>query len=194
MKAELRSVTYRLLIVSATLFALIFTGASADAAEARAEHSFTRDGLTASWTDSYEFSDLDISESPGAPDTPSTSPDAAIGNEIIAAFESSASRINGGGIQPRKPNGCSFSPDKWGKANFKPVCDKHDICYSKGSKTSRKSCDQKFLAGLLGVCSKTYEPKKHAVKYTACSSVAGGYYQAVRKLAKSYYKGSGSSA
>ena len=25
------------------------------------------------------------------------------------------------------PNGCSYSPDKWGEANFKPSCDKHEF-------------------------------------------------------------------
>lgn len=45
---------------------------------------------------------------------------------------------------PRSTDGCSYSPDQWGKANFKPACDRHDICYSKSSKVNRKTCDTEF--------------------------------------------------
>lgn len=87
------------------------------------------------------------------------------------------------------PNGCSYSPDSWGKANFKPTCDRHDICYSRSSTTNRLTCDNTFRTGLKNECSRAY--KGSNIKLKACNGVAEVYYQAVRKFGASHYEGRG---
>lgn len=85
------------------------------------------------------------------------------------------------------PNGCTLSPDRWGRANFKPVCDRHDICYT--SATNRKTCDSRFLSGLKSVCTKSYPNQK--IRRGACLKIADTYYTAVRAAGSRFYKGSG---
>ncbi|GAA0966884.1 hypothetical protein [Frigoribacterium faeni] len=77
------------------------------------------------------------------------------------AEDSSASTSTTGGTSSQAsaavvPNGCTLSPDRWGNANFRPACDKHDICY--GSKMNRKDCDLQFRTNLMNICIATYKP------------------------------------
>lgn len=85
------------------------------------------------------------------------------------------------------PNGCSFSPDKWGRANFKPACDQHDLCYA--SKTDRRNCDGKLYERLLITCNSAYP--NEAVRRTACGVIAKKYFDVVRSVGWKFYKGSG---
>lgn len=88
------------------------------------------------------------------------------------------------------PNGCSYSPDSFGSANFKPTCDAHDLCYSDFSTTDRIDCDKTFLQGLLAECSRVYT----GIKRSTCNVVANTYYTAVRTVGGSFYEGQGSAA
>ncbi len=90
------------------------------------------------------------------------------------------------------PNGCTGVPDRWFKANFKPSCDKHDICYSKGSRTSRKNCDLALLANLTVACVNAYG--KIGAVVSGCVDTANSYYIGVRRFGKSHYVGRGSNA
>lgn len=86
------------------------------------------------------------------------------------------------------PNGCSYSPDQWGEANFKPSCDNHDICYSDSSNKNRLDCDNEFLSSLKAECDKAYNDP---VGQGACKSIAATYYGAVRAAGGNFYKGKG---
>lgn len=86
------------------------------------------------------------------------------------------------------PNGCSYSPDTWGKAKFRPACDAHDICYGNKKKINRLTCDVAFLGNLTYACNKAY-PK--GATRNSCAGVAGGYYTAVRGAGWAFYKGNG---
>lgn len=180
-------------LAAISLLVMPIASLPASAAPQQSEHSFVQNGFTATWADTENFSDIEVTRTPGVKDSLESSPDAEIGTEVISAWQYASDRLEGDPtISPREPNGCSFSPDKWGKANFKPTCDKHDVCYSKGSKTDRKRCDDKFMVGLVSVCKSTYGIK--SPKFATCSAIAGTYYQAVRKVGKSFYKGSGNPA
>lgn len=107
-----------------------------------------------------------------------------------------------GGMSARaKPNGCStptfthIITKKYNKL-FKPACNKHDVCYSSKSKTSRKSCDKKFLTNMRNICFKKYgKPSNPRIgKSGDCTGTAGIYYNSVRAFGKSHYKGKGSKA
>lgn len=39
-------------------------------------------------------------------------------------------------------DGCTWVPDSWGSANFRPACDRHDFCYSRQSSQDRLTCDK----------------------------------------------------
>lgn len=84
-------------------------------------------------------------------------------------------------------NGCSYSPDSWGKADFKPSCDKHDICYSSGSRTNRYTCDTRFYSNLKAECKRVYS--NTTVRLSACNKIAKVYYDAVRAFGGSHYAG-----
>ncbi|MEG8034417.1 phospholipase A2 [Sphingomonas sp. LR61] len=90
------------------------------------------------------------------------------------------------------PNGCTGVPDSYFKANFKPSCNKHDICYGKNSKTSRKNCDLALQRNLIGACTAAYG--KTAATINGCYQMANNYYVGVRALGKDHYKGKGSRA
>lgn len=87
------------------------------------------------------------------------------------------------------PNGCSFSPDAWGSADFKPTCDRHDICYSTPSTTDRRDCDGTFRAGLREECLRAYG--QTGARSRACLGVADVYYYAVRSAGWNFYEGQG---
>ncbi|MCF2710151.1 hypothetical protein I6E37_00215 [Schaalia hyovaginalis] len=86
-------------------------------------------------------------------------------------------------------DGCTWSPDRWGAANFRPACDRHDACYGPNSLSSRKVCDDQFYVQLQNVCIATY--RDQAVQKNACLGVALAYYQAVRQFGASHYQGKG---
>lgn len=104
--------------------------------------------------------------------------------------EMSTFRASGSVAAAARPNGCTKSPDRIFLANFKPACDKHDICYSSGSRTSRKNCDLAFRSNLVAQCKKAYGGTAGAVA-SGCAGQAGIYYSFVRSNGKSYYKGKG---
>ncbi|MDO4665240.1 MAG: phospholipase A2 [Actinomycetaceae bacterium] len=87
-------------------------------------------------------------------------------------------------------DGCTWSPDRWGKANFRPACDRHDKCYGHTSTVSRLQCDNNFHSDLRKICSAAYSKSK--VKKSACNGVAAAYYTGVRKFGRSHYQGKGS--
>ena len=90
------------------------------------------------------------------------------------------------------PNGCSYSPDHFLYVNFKPSCDKHDICYGKNSKTSRKNCDLAFRKNLGAACKAAMGA--FVAQTSGCNAMAETYYLFVRNAGKSHYKGKGSKA
>lgn len=116
-------------------------------------------------------------------------------DEEVSSVTSDGEATTDASFQMRaKTNGCTGVPQSWGKANFKPVCDRHDICYSKKSKTNRSICDLAFGAGLNAVCWKVYPKNKGtlvALKRTGCLAAANSYYAGVRTLGKAFYKGKG---
>lgn len=86
-------------------------------------------------------------------------------------------------------DGCTFSPDAWGSANFLPACNRHDFCYSSDNTQDRLTCDKLFYVDLQNICWAAYnsQPAQH----TACKGVAWSYYQAVRAFGGSHYEGRG---
>lgn len=86
-------------------------------------------------------------------------------------------------------DGCSFSPDRWGAANFRPACDHHDSCYSSGSRTNRSVCDKHFLGRLRAICDAAYP--NNSIKRNGCRGIAAGYYAVVRSAGWNFYEGKG---
>ena len=86
-------------------------------------------------------------------------------------------------------NGCSYSPDQWRRADFKPTCDDHDRCYSSTSYVNRLDCDTVFLSGLRASCTGAYPTE--AFRRSACLGVADLYYFAVRNTGGAFYEGQG---
>lgn len=111
--------------------------------------------------------------------------------EFIQGFEEASSIMQGsnnGYTTFRAANGCSYSPDRFGKFNFRPACDAHDRCYGRNSRVNRLDCDNRFLSDLRRICNNTRatNPEKDA-----CRSVTGGYYSAVRAFGGRFYQGRG---
>ena len=96
-----------------------------------------------------------------------------------------------------KGNGCSYSPDSWGKAKFKAACNKYDYCYSPKSKTNRLNCDKALRTNLRKACAAAYPVNtawrkvKNGAQRISCEAAAQTYYQAVRKAGKHFYNGKG---
>lgn len=88
----------------------------------------------------------------------------------------------------KAPNGCTMSPDRWGSVNFKPACDKHDICYANKKKISRLSCDKAFRTNLKAICKASLNDKR---AITRCKGIADVYYGFVRAAGWAFYKGNG---
>ena len=92
-------------------------------------------------------------------------------------------------IQYEAVNGCSTPKvtkaltKKWDRV-FRGACNSHDVCYSKNSRTSRKSCDWNFREAMYRICSKRSDGN-------ACRRAASTYYYAVRAFGKSHYQGKG---
>lgn len=101
-------------------------------------------------------------------------------------------RDNTGLTIQAKPNGCSAPKGlkgykSWSKL-FKPACDNHDRCYSKGSKKDRKTCDNEFRTATAKICVAKKKPGSGRI---TCLSTAAMYVTFVRAFGKSHYKGSG---
>lgn len=179
--------------------------AQADANDSGTEspHRYVQDGVTITWGDSDDMSDLKITKTPGATTSTNSGTDKKVGSAILAAY-----RQTNGATQPvsaddgtstpragaAKTDYCTWSPDSYGSANFKPACASHDSCYSSSSKSSRLTCDKRFKSALNRACNSAYDDWYDYPDKKACNGVAWTYYQAVRKAGKSHYNGQGSSA
>jgi secretory phospholipase A2 len=82
---------------------------------------------------------------------------------------------------PCSPNGCTAVPDAPLGYNFKPCCDKHDMCYCTCGVT-REQCDLVFCGCLLGRCG-----TKCLWVPTPCRAAASAYCLAVKLFGESYY-------
>lgn len=153
-----------------------------------ASHYFVHDGVTITWDDSVEMSDVAIHETPHASGTSSSRTDAEIGRQVLNAYQEAKSR-SADTASSMATDYCTFSPDSWGKASFKSACKWHDKCYSSNSTTDRLSCDMAFNTKMISACQSAYGK---GVRRTACYGVTQGYYQGVRKGARWAYKGKGS--
>lgn len=85
------------------------------------------------------------------------------------------------------PNGCTRSPNRFIRANFRPAYDAHDRCY--GSSRNRFDCDKVFVQNLQYACRNAYPWYHPARGY--CYQATGVYYTAVRAVGDDYYKGTG---
>lgn len=166
-------------------------------------HRYVQSGITITWGDAEDMSDLKITKTPGAAPSAKSGTDEKVGSAVLDAYL----RTNGG-TQPASTGGatsmsrmgsaksdyCTYSPDSYGSANFKPACASHDKCYSSSSKSSRLTCDKRFKSALNRACNSAYDDWYDYPDKKACNGVAWTYYQAVRKVGKSHYNGQGSSA
>lgn len=175
--------------------------ASAGANPAAAEeppNEMTLSGITMRWT-KPDLSDVVITETPGkadklpygltAAELRKVAAEGAVGNSNGGKLPGVSKRTSGEVSILAAPNGCSYSPDRWFKANFKPTCDSHDRCYSSSSYENRLTCDQMFIAGLNTSCYVAY--RGTAVRLSTCQGVALTYYAAVCNLGSCNYKGKG---
>jgi hypothetical protein len=89
-------------------------------------------------------------------------------------------------------NGCTMSPDAPLGAEFKEVCNNHDVCYARfndghhiygTNEDGRKKCDLFFLYDMSVVC----KDKPAGVRRNACYVSASTYYNAVRLLGGKFY-------
>lgn len=100
------------------------------------------------------------------------------------------------------PDGCTWSPDTFERANFKPACDAHDICYSRGSTTDRAACDARLRDDIHAECQRVYGapepdppgPRGPSGPAGICHSRADTYHDVVRAVAGGAYEGSGNPA
>lgn len=198
-----------ILITAVMVSCLVFLGALAAAPPATAAAPMSQQtsmllesrvvtyrGITVTWS-MNDLSDATFTESPGLPDTVGNTNDITIGQAAISAYAQTkfrATMLSQGGIAIASVNGCTFSPDQWGRANFNGVCNAHDICYGNQQRISRLACDLRFLTGLRAVCTSSYPRTNQVVRRNACYGVAAGYYNAVRKFGYFNYKGNGERA
>ncbi len=91
-----------------------------------------------------------------------------------------------------KANGCGpeggvlspFIPNSFLRANFKPACDFHDICYETCRK-SKSFCDQRFLKLMQNECEDIYG---FGIRRQWCKTQATNYYLAVAKGGEDAYE------
>ncbi len=91
------------------------------------------------------------------------------------------------------PNGCGGPTTGWvpdnpwwlGGANFESACNRHDLCYEGNGpqkcNASKGGCDAKFLAGMMGACTKKY--KWTPWKLPQCYKIAVTYAAVVAIVA-----------
>lgn len=72
---------------------------------------------------------------------------------------------------------CTKSPDKWGKADFRGPCARHDLCIM-DKKTKRSTCDSNFRGSLYSECKKVYGAV-NPLRYE-CLRTASVYWAVVR--------------
>lgn len=160
--------------------ALAQTSEGAPRAAPASAQSYTYKGATYSWT-RPDGSDLVVRMTPGAPDRlpaglhPGSIPDSRAGTPDPGV----------------RGDGCSSVPDSFGSANFHPGCERHDECYSEGSRTDRPDCDDELASDLFRACAAAY-PSMHDPFRIACNSVGATYYVGVRVIGWTHYKGQGS--
>lgn len=88
-------------------------------------------------------------------------------------------------------NGCGSGdwkgklvPNGWGRADFKPSCDQHDVCY--GTCGSNKAdCDVNLSLDAMKACDAAYGDSP--IRQAACYTVALAYGEAVHKLGDGPY-------
>lgn len=108
--------------------------------------------------------------------------------------------VGAGSAAAAEPNGCGPSswkvdvvPDGFGRADFRPPCDDHDVCYGADSPVSRAACDDAFRTGLEDACDEAYDwaDLEEALTWVSCRKVVLGYAYQVRDRGEPYYAGSG---
>jgi RHS repeat-associated protein len=128
---------------------------------------------------------------PWLSETPDHNPYLFVVNEPISGFDAFGLACNCGNPKchpPPKPNGCSFSPNKppvTPKADFKPCCDQHDICYQTCG-SDKKKCDRDFYRCMNAACDAAYPAD--TARRALCKSQASIYYAAVDKEGDSPFK------
>lgn len=95
-------------------------------------------------------------------------------------FEPSSNGCGGTGITEK------FVPDRFFSADFNPVCNKHDLCYSDCNRT-KKECDREFYNDLIAVCRQTYPTAWDTIPRGLCEVTAWGYYQGVNAFGNSFW-------
>lgn len=116
---------------------------------------------------------------------------ALLGGTAIAQADQSQSTVDQKRSTVQQANGCTGVPDSWVRADFKPACDAHDVCYSAGSPRSRLDCDNALRADLVLACDAAYGG---APQHPSCVAQADRYYQGVRALGGQFYEGAGDPA
>jgi hypothetical protein len=83
-------------------------------------------------------------------------------------------RISKPGFVPM-PNGCGTVdhrlPDHFGKCDFTPACNTHDICYV-SCPNPKQSCDDKFISDINESCISTYKRPLEAVDRYGCRKLS----------------------
>lgn len=98
-------------------------------------------------------------------------------------------------IPGHKPsfNGCGGEgsgfrpPQSFGRANFVPSCNAHDVCYENCG-MSQGDCDSAFLADLVSSCAAAYPGIILSVDRFACYDVAGVYTAVVASVGGEFYR------
>ncbi|MEZ5102330.1 MAG: hypothetical protein R3C15_21520 [Thermoleophilia bacterium] len=88
------------------------------------------------------------------------------------------------------PKGGPKFPDKVGRADFRPACDAHDICYGT-CRSDRDACDAQFARQLKRACQRAYPKGK---KRQACLARAKDYVDGVTALGSIAYDAAQSEA
>lgn len=88
------------------------------------------------------------------------------------------------GYVPPTRNGCTGSPDRFGRASFTTACNVHDRCYDTCNE-SKASCDQQFFTNLMLSCRGGYTPGSRLLEQ--CRERARTYFRAVTAAGDSFY-------
>lgn len=92
-------------------------------------------------------------------------------------------------IPPPTPNGCGGAgsavpvPDGFGKCNFKPWCDNHDLCYATCG-ANKQLCDDMLCTNLFAECGRC---GKNLLERLACMEAAAAYCAAVTLFGQGWY-------
>lgn len=151
------------------------------AAPAADAQSYTYRGVTYSWT-RPDGSDLVVRMTPGAADRlpPGVSPASIPDSQVPGTPDPGV-----------RGDGCTGVPDSFGAADFHQACERHDACYSAGSRTDRLDCDNHLASDLFRACAVAH-PRMNDPFRIACNGVGVTYYVGVRVIGWSHYRGEGS--